>query len=141
MKYLSLVLSVLLIFCFVGCNADTTVSDSSSPSDTTENTTEEITQSHLLKVCGMRFGLERLQISEEQSNSVKKIWECCEWIDDVTETVYDYVFIDGEREVRYSYDAGIFNDVTNMRSVFLTNELHTEMNNIIDHLIVLPVVD
>lgn len=136
MKYLSLVLSVLLIFCFVGCNADTTVSDSSSPSDTTENTTEE-----MLKVRGMRFGLERLQISEEQSNSVKKIWENCEWIDDVTETVYDYVFIDGEREVRYSYDAGIFNDVTNMRSVFLTNELHTEMNNIIDHLIVLPVVD
>ena len=141
MKYLSLVLSVLLIFCFVGCNADTTVSDSSSPSDTTENTTEEIIQSHLLKVRGMRFGLERLQISEEQSNSVKEIWESCEWIDDVTETVYDYVFIDGEREVRYSYDAGIFNDVTNMRSVFLTNELHTEMNNIIDHLIVLPVVD
>jgi hypothetical protein len=51
------------------------------------------------------------------------------------------VFIDGDREVRYSYDVGIFNDITNMRSIVLTSELRAEVNNIVDHLIVLPIID
>jgi len=95
----------------------------------------------VLKVHGKEFGLDKLQISEEQAGTVKEIWGNCEWEDEVTETVYDYVFIDGDREVRYSYDVGIFNDVTNMKSCILTSELRAEINNIIDHLVVLPTVD
>ena len=168
MKYLSVFLSFMFIFCLVGCNADTTDLDPPSTADATEisteemlpstadateitteeilsstvdttvNDTEETIQSDVLKVYGTGFGLDKLRISEEQANTVKEIWENCEWADDVTETVYDYVFIDGDREVRYSYDEGIFNDVTNIRSLILTSELRTEINNIVDHLIVLP---
>ena len=171
MKYLSVFLSFMFIFCLVGCNADTTDLDLPSAADATEITTEEILsntvdateitteeilsntadateitteemiQSDLLKVYGTGLGLDNLQISEEQSNAVKEIWENCEWTDGVTETVYDHVFIDGDREVRYSYDEGIFNDVTNKRSLILTSELRAEMNNIVDYLIVLPTID
>ena len=166
MKYLSVFLSLMLIFCLVGCNSDTTDSDLPSTADatkitteeilsstadttdldlpstvdTTVNNTEEMIPSDVLTVYGT-FGLDKLRISEEQALTIKEIWESCEWADDITETVYDYVFIDGDREVRYSYDEGIFNDVTNMKSLILTSELRVEINNIVDHLIVLPTVD
>ena len=111
------------------------------PSNTETQTDVPSNTDSVFKVYGMGIGLDKLQISEEQANAVKEIWENCEWADDVTETMYDYVFIDGDREVRYSYDVGIFNDVTNMKSCLLTNELRTEINDIIDHLVVLPTVD
>ena len=148
MKYVSLVISFILLFSFVGCDADNSNFDALNTTDITINTTDitinttdEMIQSDLLKVYGIEFGLANLQISEEQSRVIKEIWKNCEWKGDVTETIYEYVFIDGDREVRYSYDAGIFNDITNMRSIVLTSELRAEVNNIVDHLIVLPIID
>ena len=115
--------------------------ESDTPLSTETQTDVPSNTDSVFKVYGTGIGLDKLQISEEQANAVKEIWENCEWADDVTETMYDYVFIDGDREVRYSYDVGIFNDVTNMKSCFLTNELRAEINDIIDHLVVLPTVD
>ena len=149
------IVSLLAMFCvlaLIGCDntPEPQVTESDTPSNTETQTdvpsnTETQTDvpsntDSVFKVYGMGIGLDKLQISEEQANAVKEIWENCEWADDVTETMYDYVFIDGDREVRYSYDVGIFNDVTNMKSCLLTNELRAEINDIIDHLVVLPAV-
>lgn len=107
----------------------------------TVNPAASATDEMILKVYGIGPGLKNLQISEEQSNTLRKIWDGCEWENAVTETVYDYVFTDGDRKVHYSYDEGIFNDVTNLKSVILTSELRTVINNVIDNLVVLPTVD
>ena len=142
MKYLSFALAFLLVFCLAGCTHDDTpclYPDLQSRPDVIIDDT--------LKVWAT-FGFVRprsknpnLEISREQSDTIKAVWERCEWTDDVTETVYDYIFVDGEREVRYSYDEGIFNDVTNMKCAVLSDEMCTEVNNVIDRLIVLPIID
>ena len=84
---------------------------------------------------------DKLKITEEQAAAVKEIWKSSKWADDVTETAYDYIFMDGGREVRYTYASGIFNDVTYMKSLVLTDELRVKMNDIVDHLVVLPIID
>ena len=139
------IVSLLAMFCvlaLIGCenNPEPQATESDTPLSTETQTDVPSNTDSVFKVYGMGIGLDKLQISEEQANAVKEIWENCEWADDVTETMYDYVFIDGDREVRYSYDVGIFNDVTNIKSCSLTNELRAEINDIIDHLVVLPTV-
>ena len=151
-KMIALILAMFCVLALIGCeNTPEVATESDTPLNTetqteaplnTETQTEAPSNTDsVLKVYGTEFGLDKLQISEEQVGTVKEIWGNCEWADEVTETVYDYVFIDGDREVRYSYDVGIFNDVTNMKSCILTSELRAEINNIIDHLVVLPTVD
>ena len=164
-KMIALILAMFCVLALIGCEntPEVQATESDTPLNTeaqteeplntetqteeplnTETQTEEPSNTDsVLKVYGRGtgFALDKLKISEEQAGTVKEIWGNCEWADKVTETVYDYVFIDGDREVRYSYDVGIFNDVTNMKSCILTSELRAEINNIIDHLVVLPTVD
>ena len=141
MKFLSVTLAFILIFCLVGCNTERSIED------TNISSTENVVDNDVLKVWAT-YGFVRprpknpnLEISREQSDTIKDIWQRCEWRDDVTKTVYDYIFVDGEREVRYSYDEGIFNDVTNMKNAVLSDEMRTEVNNVVDKLIVLPIID
>ena len=141
MKLLSIALTFVLIFCLVGCNTDRSLEDTNVIS------TENVVDNDVLKVWAT-YGFAsptsknpNLKISQEQSDTIKDIWQRCEWTDDVTETAYDYIFVDGEQEIRYSYDEGIFNDVTNMKSAILSDEMHTEVNKIVDKLIVLPTID
>ena len=142
-KMIALILAMFCVLALIGCEntPEVQATESDTPSNTETQTKAPSNTDSVLKVYGTEFGLDKLQISEEQAGTVKEIWGNCEWADEVTETVYDYVFIDGDREVRYSYDVGIFNDVTNMKSYILTSELRAEINNIIDHLVVLPTVD
>ena len=143
-KMIALILAMFCVLALIGCEntpAEVQATESDTPLNTETQTEAPSNTDSVLKVYGKEFGLDKLQISEEQAGTVKEIWGNCEWADEVTETVYDYVFIDGDREVRYSYDVGIFNDVTNMKSCILTSEFRAEINNIIDHLVVLPTVD
>ena len=141
-KMIALILAMSCVLALIGCAPpEVQATESDTPSNTETQTKAPSNTDSVLKVYGTEFGLDKLQISEEQAGTVKEIWGNCEWADEATETVYDYVFIDGDREVRYSYDVGIFNDVTNMKSCILTSELRAEINNIIDHLVVLPTVD
>jgi len=142
-KMIALILAMFCVLALIGCEntPEVQATESDTPLNTETQTEAPSNTDSVLKVHGKEFGLDKLQISEEQAGTVKEIWGNCEWEDEVTETVYDYVFIDGDREVRYSYDVGIFNDVTNMKSCILTSELRAEINNIIDHLVVLPTVD
>ena len=141
MKLLSIALAFVLIFCLVGCNTDRSLEDTNVIS------TENVVDNDVLKVWAT-YGFisprpknPNLEISQEQSDTIKDIWQRCEWTDNVTETAYDYIFVDGEQEIRYSYDEGIFNDVTNMKCALLSDEMHTEVNNVVDWLIVLPIID
>ena len=143
MKYLSIALIFLLIVFSFGCENST----SQNKPQTTEDTPEQITNTDILKVwathgfVGPLSHEPNLQISAEQSDTIKDVWDSCVWENNVSETVYDYVFVDKEREVRYSYDEGIFNDVTNMKSTILSKEMHAKVNNVVDWLIVLPIID
>ena len=142
-KMIALISAMFCVLALIGCEntPEVQATESDTPLNTETQTEAPSNTDSVLKVYGTDFGLDKLQISEEQAGTVKEIWGNCEWADEVTETVYDYVFIDGDREVRYSYNVGIFNDITNMKSCILTSELRAEINNIIDHLVVLPTVD
>ncbi len=82
-----------------------------------------------------------LEITKVQAEFILDVWEVGMWENDIAEAEYDYVFRDGNVEVRYSYDDGIFNDVTNNKHLILSSSLKAEVNKIVDRFIVLPVVD
>lgn len=87
------------------------------------------------------IGKPDLKISNEQAEELKSVWNNASWQNDVTKTEYDYVFRYGDREVRYSYEEGIFNDITSNKHLVLSAELKTSVNAIIDKLVVLPIID
>ena len=81
-----------------------------------------------------------LKISNEQAEAIKSVWNNASWENDVTKTKYDYVFRYGYREVRYSYEEGIFNDIISNKHIVLSNELKTQVNSIIDKFVVVPTI-
>ncbi len=82
-----------------------------------------------------------LEMSKEQAEFIIEIWNESAWKNDVTEIEYDYVFRDENIIVKYLYDEGIFNDVTNNKHVVLSNEIREQVNNTIDHFLVVPIID
>ena len=82
-----------------------------------------------------------LLVSEEQADAIIAIWESGEWRDDVTDSIYQFVFFYEGAKINYCYDIGIFNDVTNIRHLFLSEEKKAEVNAIVDRFIELPKVD
>ena len=82
-----------------------------------------------------------LKISNEQAEAIKSIWNNAAWENDVTKTEYDYVFRYGEKEIRYSYEKGIFNDITSNKHLVLSNEIKAQVNAIIYKFVVLPIID
>lgn len=87
------------------------------------------------------IGKPDLKISNEQAEEIKSVWNNASWQNDVTKTEYDYVFRYSDREVRYSYEEGIFNDITSNKHLVLSDEQKTQVNAIIDKCVVLPIID
>ena len=87
------------------------------------------------------LGKPDLKISNEQADAIKSVWDNASWQNDVTKTEYDYVFRYSDREVRYSYEEGIFNDITSNKHLVLSDEQKTQVNAIIDKRVVLPIID
>ena len=123
--------------------SDTAIEYESDTAIEYETETDEWREGDPIRVWKHKNSVGTLQISKEQSDAVKAIWDSCEWVDSVIHTAYDYEIIDGDngRILHYSYDEGILNDVTNIKSTVLTSELRTEMNNILDSLEVASTVD
>ena len=87
------------------------------------------------------IGKPDLKISNEQAEEIKSVWNNASWENDVTKTEYDYVFRYGDREIRYSYEEGIFNDITSNKHLVLSDEQKTQVNAIIDKRVFLPIID
>lgn len=82
-----------------------------------------------------------LQMSKDQAQFIIQVWNDSVWEDDVSKTAYDFVFHCGDREVRYCYDAGIFNDWTNNKHMVLSSDMREQVNATINKFTVLPYVD
>ena len=82
-----------------------------------------------------------LEISQEQAEFIIGVWNDSAWENDITKTVYDYVFRGDNIEVRYCYDEGIFNDVINNKHVILSEDIREQVNKVVDKFIVLPIID
>lgn len=132
-KLLALLFAIsLLTVSFSSCVDDEEVSvasPTSSRSDEAEENSEP-----LLK-CRTADESRSFEIAEDRAKFIIGVWENSEWETDITKTEYDYVFYGNGMAVRYSCDAGIFNDVTNNRHLVLSEGMRAEVNKRIDKFI------
>ena len=133
-KLITLVLAIGCVLALFGCNSQ----ENSNVSDENNNEASSLTcysaQQPSLKNPD-------LEISQEQADFIIGVWNDSAWENDITKTVYDYVFRGDNIEVRYCYDEGIFNDVINNKHVILSEDIREQVNKVVDKFIVLPIID
>jgi len=86
-------------------------------------------------------GTPDLQMSDEQIEAIIAVFENGEWQEGEVDIDASYKFIYLGAKIFYSYDGGIFSDVTNGRYLVLSDEKKAEVNNNIDWFISLPIID
>ena len=118
MKYLSVFLSVLLLFSLVSCS-------DAEPRYDYKNSNEGI------KVWSMGADYEA---DIEQSNAYRAIWDSLEWEKNGALNSYNFMFFDGQLTIYYDSIDGIFYDMTNNQYAILSEETNKEVRNSIKDL-------
>lgn len=142
-KLMALMLALGCMFAFVGCRPDDALQgtkEDASPSTSAEIEAQASSLTCKRETTPYRVG-ENLQMSKDQAEFIIQVWNDSTWEYDVSKTAYDFVFRCGDREVRYCYDEGIFNDWTNMKHIVLSPDQKAQVNKVIDNFIVLPIID
>ena len=127
-KFLSFALTLCLCLCsvvLISCNGK------GSKIEETESIAESTLTAKLICVKNKETN-EEVQLSDSDNNIVMSIWNNTDWDDDVTKTLYDYLFIvDETTTIYYVSEFGLFNDWKNGRHCFVTDEQRTIIDNII----------
>ena len=118
-RLLALVLSLLFTITLFGCNSQDSNTDNLK-CFTSYNYRED--------------SMPDLEMSQEQMEYIINIWNSSSWENDITKTLYNYVFIGDNIEIRYCYNEGIFNDVINNRHIVLSDEAKMLVNEVIGNL-------
>ena len=118
-RLLALVLSLLFTITLFGCNSQ----------DSNTDNLKCFTSYNYHK-----DSMPDLEMSQEQMEYIINIWNSSSWENDITKTLYNYVFIGDNIEIRYCYNEGIFNDVINNRHIVLSDEAKMLVNEVIDNL-------
>ena len=129
MKYVSILITFLLIFSLVGCNrTDNTPEVTTSSAESTFIYQES---DKCFKVSAMGYDLEA---DAKQSNTFRAILNTLEWEENADWDSYDYWFNDGEIYIRYDSNKGILYDSTNNKHAILSEGTNNEIKTFVKEL-------
>ena len=120
MKRILLLVLFLSLFVFSGCNTD-----SSSIEHTSQDADNTVTA---IKLVYKPRPETEVVLSNEQAEYMLSIWNSNGWEDDITKTACEYHFKFNEKVIRYSPEAGVFNDWENYRHMVVPKEVRDRIN-------------
>ena len=119
MKKIILIFLTLLMIFTVGCNK--------SPDKRDESSYVRVTY------CQGGRGTP-YELSEDDANYVSLILNSDRWKPQISKDIYDYIFEWSGLEIRYVSGLGLFNDPTNDRHLYVTEEQRIHINSMINSL-------
>ena len=72
-----------------------------------------------------------IELTEAQQEQILSLLNSGNWVNDLTNCGHDYKFTTDSASIRYHSACGTFNDITNGRSLSLTDEQKAEVNKIL----------
>lgn len=129
-KYFMLFATIMCLLCLIGCNKENCGSQQSS----TVPKNQKITYEGPLS-CVTQYGgwgqVSMMDMTEEFHEKTLSILNGGTWMNDVTQCDSDYEFETKGETIRYHSECGTFNDITNQRSLSLSDEEQAEINRML----------
>ena len=82
--------------------------------------------------CYSNDGQQTIDLELKDKEYIINLLNESEWIDDLSNCGYDFVFYTQKQEVRYHSECGTFNDITSGKGLQVTEELRLQINGFLE---------